>query len=213
MGIYKGYVWQKNKRIRKNDRRNPRENEIQVIGIIGAGSGVGVTHLCILMANYFCGCCGKKTSVLEWNDHGDFARFGSACTGMGRKEALYQIQEVDYYPRAGQRTLAQCLKDGYEKIIIDFGAMEGQESAELLRCHKVFLIISFSEWQEGAFGAQEAWQEKALENGWLCLAAFGSEESRIQWNKRRRPAVLRIPFSVDAFTITKDELDWIKRLV
>ena len=173
---------------------------------------MGVTHLCILMANYFCSGCGKKTSVLEWNHHGDFARFGSVCTGMGQKEDFYQIQGVTYYPEADERKLAQCLKDECENIIIDFGVMRGQEPAELLRCHKAFLVVSFSEWQEGAFGNQNVWKERAIQNSWQCLAAFGSEESRIQWNKRYRPTVLRIPLSVDAFTLTKELMDWMKRL-
>lgn len=213
MGIHEPYILQKKSHMKRIKRKKYIEKELKIIGVIGAGPAVGVTHLCILMANYFCSACGEKTAVLERNDHGDFACFGSVCTGMGKAEECYQIQEADYYPEADERRLAWCLKEGYQKIIMDFGTMEKQDSMELLRCHKVYFILSFSEWQEGAFGSQKAWQEQALEDGWQCLAAFGSEESRIQWNKRRRPAVLRIPFSVDAFTITKNEIDWMKQLM
>jgi hypothetical protein len=212
VGIHKDFVLQKKGYKRKNKRGSYDEKESVIIGLLGTGPKVGVTHLCILMANYFCSGCGKKTSVLEWNHHGDFARFGSVCTGMGQKEDFYQIQGVTYYPEADERKLAQCLKDECENIIIDFGVMRGQEPAELLRCHKAFLVVSFSEWQEGAFGNQNVWKERAIQNSWQCLAAFGSEESRIQWNKRYRPTVLRIPLSVDAFTLTKELMDWMKRL-
>lgn len=150
---------------------------------------------------------------MEWNDHDDFVRLKNACTDAEQQEAVYQIQEVDFYPKADALCLTNCLRDRYQNIVIDFGAIEELKSAEILRCHKVFLIISFSEWQKGAFGETITWQEWAIENSWQCLTAFGSEESRIQWNKRRKPAVLRIPFSVDAFTITKEQADWMKQLM
>lgn len=205
MGIRKNSIW----KIRKHlIGESP-----QMIGLIGAGRGTGTTHLSVLMANYFCSGCGERVAVLEWNRHGDFRRFGRTCTGADTKEPVYEIQEVDFYPESDEICLAECFRKKYEKIIIDFGAIEELKSAEALRCHKVFLIVSFSEWQEGAFGNQGRWKECAAENGWQCLAAFGSEESRIQWNRRCRPTVARIPFSVDAFTVTKEISDWMKQLV
>ncbi|MCI9361125.1 MAG: hypothetical protein HFG65_09220 [Hungatella sp.] len=205
MGNHQSHFWKK----RKGNLGEPS----QIIGVIGAGPGMGTTHFSILMANYLCSGCGEKTAVLEWNHHGDFIRFGSVCTGKEAQEHVYQIQEVDFYPKADGFCLAKCLRNRYQKIVIDFGTIQELKSAELLRCHKVFLIISFSEWQEGAFGDHNVWQESAAREGWQCLAAFGSEESRIQWNKRHRQAVVRIPFSVDAFTVTREQADWMKRLI
>jgi len=193
--------------------RNYIKEEPQMIGVIGAGHAMGTTHLCILTANYLCSACGKKTAVLEWNGHGDFARFGSACTGGGYEEPVYRIQEVDFYPGADGHRMADCMEKGYQRIIMDFGILKEQKNAEILRCHKVFLMVSFSEWQEGVFGKMDIWQERAVHNGWQCLTVFGSEESRIRWNKRRRPTILRIPFSVDAFTVTEEVMNWMKPLL
>lgn len=205
MGINQRRIWKK--------RTRSIYEPSQIIGVIGSGRGVGVTHFSVLTSNYLCSGRGEKTAVLEWNHHGDMARLGNACTEAGRQETVYQIQEVDFYPEADELCLAECLRNRYQKIVIDFGAIQELKSAELLRCHKVFFILSFSEWQKGAFGETDTWQEWAIKNGWQCLAAFGSEESRIQWNKRRKPTVLRIPFSVDAFTVTKEQADWMKRLM
>lgn len=197
----------------RSRNRHSTEEETQIIGIVGAGKAVGVTHLSILMANYCCSGCGKKTAVLEWNGHGDFARFGDSCTGAGSEAERYRILGVDYYQKADGRRLAQCIKDRYQRIVIDFGSMQELADAEHLRCHKVYLVVSFSEWQEGAFGVRETWRQRAVKEGWRCLAAFGSEESRIEWNKRCRPTVERIPLSVDAFTVTGEMMDWMKRII
>jgi len=197
---------------RKLGQTRLTKEETQIIGIAGTGRTVGVTHLCILMANYYYSGCGRRTAVLEWNGHGDFARFGDVCTAAGRLVERYRIQGVDFYQRSGSQTLAQCIQDGYEQILIDFGSLQEQTDAELLRCHRVYLVVSFSEWQDGAFGNCEAWRERAKREGWQCLASFGSEESRLQWNKRHKPAVHRIPFSADAFTVTREVMDWMKKI-
>ena len=73
-------------------------------------------------------------------------------------------------------------------------------------------MISFSEWQEGAFGNQNDWEQEAVTYGWHCLAAFGSEESRNKWNQVRHPAVGRIPLSADAFSIVPEQIQWLDQL-
>ncbi len=187
--------------------------EPEIIGVTGAGRGVGTTHFCVLAANYLCSVRGQRTAVLEWNDHGDFARFGSVCTGLSAEESRYRIQDVDFYPRAAAGTLAGCIHMGYQKILIDFGRLSARSGNELLRCHKVFVMVSFSEWQNEGFRKPGAWEESAQKNGWQCLASFGSEESRIRWNKRRVPAVRRLPFSADPFTVTEAETEFMKTIL
>lgn len=194
-------------------QKNTASARTRVTGVTGAGRATGTTHLCVLAANYLCGACGRKTAVLEWNGHGDFARFGSVCTGLSAAESRYQIQEVDFYPKSTGSILADCLHRGYEEILIDFGNLAEQNAEELLRCHRVLLTVSFSEWQMEAFGDPDGWEERAAENGWLCLAAFGSEESRKRWNRRRKPTVQRIPLSADAFTVTQQVMEFMETIL
>lgn len=124
----------------------------------------------------------------------------------------YEIQDVSFYPHGDEVVLGKCLRKNYEKIVVDFGALGEQKKAELLRCQKVYLVISFSEWQEGAFGNQNDWEQEAVTYGWHCLAAFGSEESRNKWNQVRHPAVDRIPLSADAFSIVPEQIQWLDQL-
>ena len=195
----------------RKKKRNDTKEDTRIIGIVGAGRHVGVTHLTVLLANYFSSICGEHTAALEWNGHGDFDRFGRACTGEAEAEC-YEIQDVSFYPRGDGAVLGECLRKHYEKIVVDFGVLGEQEKAELLRCQKVYLVISFSEWQEGAFGNQNHWEQEAVTYGWHCLAAFGSEESRNKWNQVRHPAVDRIPLSADAFSIVPEQIQWLDQL-
>lgn len=184
--------------------------EPRITGIAGAGHKVGVTHLALLTANYLQGVQGKKTAVLEWNDHGDFNRLGKVCTGRLQDAGCYGILNVDYYPQADGGRLMECLAAGYQEILIDFGSMGKQERIELTRCSVVWIVMSFSEWQMDAFWEIVGSKEDAGKESWQFLAAFGSEESRLQWNKRQKPKIFRIPFSADAFTVTREMMDWME---
>lgn len=184
--------------------------EPRIIGIAGAGRGVGVTHLTLLTANYLQSVQRKKTAVLEWNSHEDFDRLGKICTGRLQDADCYQIQSVNYYPQADGSRLVECLEAGYQEILIDFGSMGKQVHIELTRCGVVWIVIAFSEWQIGAFWEIIRSGDDAKRKNWQFLTAFGSEESRIEWNKKRNPKVGRIPFSADAFTITRELMGWME---
>ena len=41
--------------------------EQRLIGLIGAGPAVGVTHTAVMMAGYLTGICRRRCAVLEWN--------------------------------------------------------------------------------------------------------------------------------------------------
>ena len=46
--------------------------EQRLIGLIGAGPAVGVTHTAVMMAGYLTGICRRRCAVLEWNGSGTF---------------------------------------------------------------------------------------------------------------------------------------------
>ncbi len=182
----------------------------RITGIAGVGRGVGATHLTLLAANYLQSVERKRTAVLEWNSHGDFSRLGKMCTGQLQDACCYRILNVDYYPRADSGRLMECLAGEYEEILIDFGSMKKQVCVELTRCSAVWIVMSFSEWQMDAFWKIAESEGDAERGSWKFLTAFGSEESRKEWNKRRKPEVWRIPFSADAFTVTRELIGWME---
>lgn len=190
---------------RKN--RSPKglaEKEIpRLIGIGGAGRRVGCTHFSIMMLNYLTGYKRRKAALLEWNPSGDFERVELICTGRSHGQKPYRVLEGDYFKAAGPRELAAAFRSNYDDILIDFGSLMETVSVEFLRCEKQFLIGSFSEWQEMEF-REFVRKNNTGSSGWRYLAAFGSEETRREFKKRPGIFVERIPFSADAFSVTKE---------
>lgn len=185
----------------------------RVIGIAGAGRGTGATHLCIWMANYLSGCCGRRTAVLQWNSHGDFEAleriFFGASGGKGMK---YRLLDGVYLKQGSTDVLADCLEEGYEEILIDFGQLESRIRGEWLRCSVRLLTISLAEWKlEACLGLLV--REDGLGKGWTGAVLSGSEDTRKQLERQFGIRLERVPFSADAFSVERRDMDWFEKLL
>ena len=180
------------------------------MGIIGAGRGVGVTHLSVWMANYLTGVRRERTAVLEWNRHGDFARIKEFCCGAEKceiagKADAFKVLDTEYYADAGVEELAACMNTDYRRIIVDYGEITGETMLECARCDRKVIVGALSEWQAKAF-LEEAKKSAKRDQSWSYTTAFGSEEARRELMKRFRMDCLRIPTSVDAFAVTRSDM-------
>lgn len=173
---------------------------------------MGVTHFCVMMANYLSGACGKSTAVLEWGNQGSLKKMEQICTGKQTIGGSYRLLNVDYYPQSGPKELTSGLSVNYQHVIIDFGEVKEEKKVEFLRCDMKIIVASFSEWQMDAFWEFYKTESKARKNGWIYLAVFGSEETRIEIKKRLKLPFLRIPLSIDAFTITREMMTWFEQM-
>lgn len=191
--------------------RGKKTAALEVIGVIGTGRGVGVTHFAVMTAGYISGILRKQCAVLEWNSHGDFGNMKKVCT---KEESMtrFKILETDYYEQAGIDTLLLCKKSGYQVVIVDYGTIRDGNLEEFLRCDRQFVLGSLSEWQIKAFLEFEERGNRA-EKSWETLVAFGSEEARKNIQKRLKSPIQRVPVSVDAFVVTSKTLGFYQKIL
>ena len=184
----------------------------KTIGIIGTGPCVGVTHFCIMLANYLWGVRRQKTAVLEWNTNGDFSTLEEICTGRSSKKKPFQILGVTYFSCITDEEAVWCLSQDYDKLVIDFG-WDCSHMLDLLRCEKKAVISSVSEWQIKAALDFFASVQDRTDKSWKYYTAFGSEEARRELKKTYRIPLQRIPFSEDAFSVTGETLPFFSDLL
>lgn len=141
---------------------------------------------------------------MEWIPSGDLKQLQKACLRKEGGLGIFCLLSGTYLMTAGAEGLAVALGGGYEDILIDFGDGNEGNWAEFLRCDRQFLIGSLSEWQLERFREFEMSRRPDGKKTWRTLAAFGSEETRREMNRRYRMEVERIPFSADAFAITNE---------
>ena len=159
----------------------------------------------LLLANYLAGFQKRTTAVLEWNNHGDFQRFGSVCTGSSQTARLYKILGADYFPAADKETLLACMKGPYDILLFDYGRTEEGNIAEWIRCGKKLAMLSFSEWRLDA-AVHLLREPHKPQEGWHYFAAFGSGEARIEAERRARIPILQVPYLPDAYAVTKETI-------
>lgn len=185
---------------------------MKTIGIIGIGRGTGVTHLAVWMANYLTGVKGERTAVLEWNEHGDFHRMRHLTAGKDGKKKPYRMLKVDYYEQSGPAELAGCMGGTYGRIILDLGEHTGDRIYECARCDKKIIVGALSEWQAETF-LEFLKEEDRRDKSWSYAAAFGSEETRREVERAFGRKLYRIPVSVDAFAVTRTDMDFFATLL
>lgn len=192
----------------------------RLIGIAGSGRGTGTTHLCILAANYLTSCLQRKTALIQWNSHGDFERLGQALKGFrpkaagqsGRSGERFRLMETDYCLQGEPALLARCMDGTYDDIIIDFGELREDIRSEWLRCGTKIIAAALNDWKLETFLEFLAGEEK-LDNRWIYTAAFGSEHTRLEIERRFHISLLRIPFSEDAFSVDRQAMAWFEDIL
>ena len=197
---------------RKKEKKKVLEEKARLIGIGGIGPCVGCTHFAIMLLNYLAGYRRRKAALLEWNRSGDFEKLEKVCTGKIHVGKPFHVLDGIFYKAAGQLELEEVLNGNYDDILLDFGALNEEQFSEFLRCEKQFVIGSFSEWQEDAV-REFARKHGAGKKSWTYLTVFGSEETRKEFMRRPGLVAGRIPFSADAFSVTKECSQFFERIV
>lgn len=150
--------------------------------------------------------------MLEWNSHGDFMHMARNCRCKSGTYQPFEVLGVRYFAAAGRKELADCLEQDYACILIDFGELTEERLCECARCDRRVAVGSLSEWQSEAF-LEFVKEKSGRECSWEFAAAFGSEETRKEWEKAFRTRLLRIPVSVDAFAVTRKDMYFFEKLL
>ena len=133
--------------------RPKKAKEHLVIGVAGTATGLGVTHLCITLANFTASKQRKKTACLELADTKTFEQLGLCHLVHNKKwkdaaNRYFTIHDVDYYPNVQTKDLPLLTNSGYEILILDFGTLKDAYLDELFRCDRKFLLCSNALWRK-----------------------------------------------------------------
>lgn len=149
----------------RHRRSNKRlQKTTVIIGVLGACRGVGVTHICILLAEYAAMHEGAWTALIEFNDHMDFQKMEEELYEEGRQ--YFSCHEVDYYGNCDKILYESVMKKGYSYIIIDFGESLIGKKQEMDICHKKLLIGSNTLWKRAVTQRKENF---FVAQGWIYL--------------------------------------------
>ena len=191
--------------------RQKTNKEHLIIGIAGTSAGLGVTHLCITLANYTASKQRKKTACLELTDAKTFEQLGLSHLVHNKKwkdaaNRYFTIHDVDYYPNVQKGELPLLINSGYEILILDFGTLNHTSLDELLRCDRKFLLCSHAPWRNSELSScLSAFQTIHKMEFLLYLINYGSKldlarlalDCSIPYEQLRSVPFLQNPFHIE----------------
>lgn len=135
----------------------------KVIGVVGTGRGVGVTHFCILLAEYLAIDRGSAVAVCECNTQGDLKSMQTQLMAEGG--ISFCFRQVHYFPSVDRETLAEICRD-YHYLILDVGEQLSGKKEELGLCQRKILLAGESFWRLGVSQKKEAY---FFREGFQCI--------------------------------------------
>jgi hypothetical protein len=118
----------------------------EVIGLIGTHHGVGVTHTALMLAFYMGDELGKKTALLECNEHHDMRLIKNAYEWNQEEAAFFSFHQITCYQEVSPNRVAQLFGEDYDCFILDFGTDMNRSKEEFLRCGIKIVVGGRSEW-------------------------------------------------------------------
>lgn len=190
------------------------------IGLIGADSHVGVTHLTIMLANYLASKEKYKVAVVDLSEQNSLTVLKELYEECYQEKTLisqnmFQIHKVDYYCHATQRDIANILHMGYEYILLDFGRVcRDSYNYEILRCHKRILVGSCCEWQQATFQQAIEKQKISNDNGeWKFATFLGIKEIRCILERKYHICIHKVPYEEDPFCLSRSHFEPLKNML
>lgn len=128
------------------EKKEVKEVNKVMIGVIGSQSRVGCTHNSILIANQLKR-WGYSVALIELNENGALQQIRQA-EKLNMVGAYFSSRNIDYYPDADSFALKKILKEQvYNFIILDFGDFQDCDINAFNRCHIKLVIGNTQSWE------------------------------------------------------------------
>ncbi|MDD6037812.1 MAG: hypothetical protein PUD20_03300 [bacterium] len=185
--------------------------ERQVIGFLGADSGIGTTHIAVATANYIASVRGESVAVLELGNHPCIETMNKD----GQQKESFELEGVTYFPQLISHRLPELLNDCYDYYILDLGSDAEAVWQEFLRCNQSYLVCSLSPWRVNRTiewcNALSGNMKSIRLSGCLAQSGCYIDKKRIQY--RYHVPVRTMPFVQNPFRIAKETFSFFQELL
>lgn len=120
--------------------------ETKIIGVAGAGSRIGCTHTCIVLANRI-HAVGCRVAILEENQSRCFPEIAEEYECDIDSNGKFTYQSIDYYTYRHPRLLPLILRDRYEYLIVDHGDFDNCDKDFFLTNHINIIVCGSRPWE------------------------------------------------------------------
>lgn len=186
----------------------------EVIGIIGAHRGAGVTHTGIMLAFYLGEELGRRTALLECNNNHDFCILEELYDWPHGDGLSFGFGQITLYKDVTMDMLPNILGDNYEYIILDFGFDFKLNLKELQRCGKKLILGGRSDWERYRLtGFIHTLKAIRGSEGWDYLIPMATENTVSKISKATKRKVWSVPSNEEPMVLSKETCNFLNALL
>ncbi|TCK99712.1 hypothetical protein EDC19_0070 [Natranaerovirga hydrolytica] len=176
----------------------------KVIAVSGVSRAVGVTHLVIVLGNYF-EKLGKKVALIEMNANKAFEKIEKAYEGVHfnvDETTFFNIKRCTYYKNTKGLSLIDILAKNYDYYILDIGFKNEKYFGEFLRADIQVVVGMVSEWKKDeVLHFYNTNKDTPSNYNWIYACTYGSNSDIKDMQKIIDNKIFSIPFNPDPFII------------
>ena len=176
------------------------------IGLLGCCTGVGVTHLAVMLAGFLSSKEHRKTALIEFNHAGALKALRKLYSDEKTDfNNCFEINGVDYYTVSNDREFAAIFQMGYEYLVIDFGHEWTDNISRFMQCDIGCVVGSLNEWKISQF--EECVTELEglnISGNFHYVSTFGVQRFGRDIEKNFRIKIRLVPFEPSPFLLHKE---------
>lgn len=181
-----------------------------VIGIVGVADGVGVTHLCLALAQYCARHKLQQTAVIELSGKHALAQMNTT-----KQEKRFQIGRITCFPDVRDNEMADLLNERYQIYLLDMGSDFYRVRQEFLRCDIRIVVGDLNPWKKSDYVnfVTEVLEEEDYESWEAFLMSHGGKGDRRDFQKQYHIPVYPIPYIENPFELKKESYTFLQGLL
>ena len=197
----------------KCKRRGKVTSRCVLIGVVGTGSGVGVTHLALSIANFFSSALGARCAYAELCAESKVMSYLPDDTVIAGSNVGYRYKGVDYYPAVSRDSLSFIRNNLYDIVICDLGKASYEDWIVTNRCDRLMIIGSMQPWRFDEY--RRFMRDFYITNGTLNGGLYGlylKKNEKFRFEKEFGVSVDGIPFISDPYGLNKTDIEYLQKL-
>lgn len=188
----------------------------ETIGIWGAESGCGATHLAIALASYIVGRERMCTTLAECNNTQAFAKLEQVYEMLSEASPNreFYIRGIRYRKQVSVEEIQRMKASGQECLILDFGKTTRERWEYFLSCKICIVVLSLREWKLPSFETfMEETKGHKERKSWSFVVRDGFREDMREMEKRYQIHLKPMPCEADPFQIRRENITFYESLL
>lgn len=191
--------------IKDTENLLPTINKIITIGVLGVERGVGVTHTCVMLAEYLSK--KKKIALIELNDSLHFKEIASIT--KEKKEIVkrnFIYNRVHYFWDISFGQFLSQYRENYEFLILDLGSYQNiNDMDEFIRADIRLVIGHGMDWKvREIYNFNHENKNYDPNNSWCYVLPFMDKRSIKEVKSNISNRVFHLPYNINPFIPNQD---------